>query len=67
MQRSVRPAPRGRDGIVCARALQVRLSGTELFSQVRDAGLEGVVFNPAGPSGPFALASAIATPVLEGE
>ena len=41
----------------------MRLSGKELFSRLRATELDGIVFNPAGPNDPVALARMVADTV----
>ena len=54
---------RDSDGLV-----SVRLSGAELFEQIATNGeLEGMVFNPFGPTAPVALAREAAQDILAGE
>ena len=54
---------RGTDGLV-----SVRLSGKELFAMVQQQeGLDGLVFNPAGPGQAIALSCAIAADVLDSD
>ena len=47
-----------------AELIAVRLSGAELFGQLAEADLDGVVFNPAGPGSPVPLTKAVAAHVL---
>lgn len=53
---------RATDGLV-----SVRLSGLELFQRLQQSdSLDGIVFNPAGPDLPIALAREVAAAVLAG-
>lgn len=44
-------------------AISVRLNGMDLFSRLLQGDLDGIVFNPAGPTVPVALAREIAAAV----
>lgn len=46
--------------------VSARLSGQELFEQISSGGLDGVVFNPSGPSAPIPLSCEAAQAILHG-